>query len=209
MAKNLNSIKLQGIVSSEPVLDEELKYGEKIYSFTLSVPRESGTDDVLILRASNRLVGFDYITDGAIIEVSGDIRTRREKHGFKKRMKISIFCYSIDCIEAIDTKRNNVCEISGTVGKKPLLRKAKTSDRVLCEVQVRVQRPRNKMSFIPVISWGRNAYYSSEFKEGDEIYVIGRFQSRNILRHSGVSFEEDTTYELSAENVEYLDKVVG
>lgn len=208
MARDINSIRLQGVVSSEPVVDEELTSSEKIYTFELSVPRESGTDDILVLRASNRLVGFDYIEKGAIIEVTGDLRTRRVKQGLKKRLKISVFCHSVAEIEVIDTTRNNVCEITGTVGKKPFFRKAKTSDRVLCEVQFKVQRLRNKVSFVPVIAWGRNAYYASEFKKDDKVYAIGRFQSRDIIRHSGMLLEEDTTYELSAEDIEYRDESV-
>ena len=86
-----------------------------------------------------------------------------------------------------------------------MLRKAKSTDRILCEIQLRVQRSRNKVSVIPIIAWGREATYISEFDVGTEISVKGRFQSRELLRHNGDDMESDVTYEVSASGIQVID----
>lgn len=205
---NINKVKLQGTITSEVVLEEELKMGEKIYTFSLTVPRESGAEDVLIIRASNRITSFDCLTEGAVIEVTGDIRTYRYIDGERRRLRLTVFAKSVSAIDKIITSDNNECEISGVVGKQPILRKAKTSDRVLCEVQVKVQRQQNKISIIPVIVWGRDSEYASRFEVGDNISVSGRLQSRNIIRHNGDGddVESSITYEVSATGITKVEE---
>ena len=56
MSEDNNRVIVSGKVVNTPILDHTL-YGEEFYTFDISIPRLSGTFDVLPLTVSNRLMG--------------------------------------------------------------------------------------------------------------------------------------------------------
>ena len=194
-----NSIRVQGKVLTEPKLETVVQDAEDIYIFDIEVKRKSGTVDVLKVRISNITSGFDSITVGTILEVCGEVRTR-QKHG---RLEHSIFCKDLSLIyHEVDTTENNACKLVGRVYKEPLKRKAKKTDRVLCDTVLEVSSNHGKKYYIPCITWGRYADVLASASKGDMVTANGRFQSRVIYKNES-SFN---VYELSANNISVENK---
>lgn len=201
---DFSCIELHGIVVSDLKFVNEFDTGEKFYTFDFDVERRSGTIDKLVCRVSSSMKGFNLVKTGAMLKIIGSVRTRVEKDRDEKRLRLSVFCFSVEEINSCKTTENNTCKIQGTIFKDVNLREVKSS-RLICDMRVKVERSRGKYSIIPVIAWGRYAEFSSQFKDGDEVYIIGRLQSREIVRTRNGVREDDVTFEVSADSVNLID----
>lgn len=209
MNKDVNSVILSGYVKDEPEFVKNFN-GTSIFRTNLGVLRLSGKEDSLPIYLSSRLENFSSVKVGMYIEVNGSMRSTQYRDDNRiKRTRVyvqvsNILSYSTSLPE--DWYDNEVC-FEGRLFKNPIKRKSKDSTSDLTELVVEVYRGYGKYIHIPTIVWGTDAKFISKFTRGTRVSVIGRFQSRYIIRHSkndDDSFESAISYEVSARNIEVL-----
>ena len=94
----------------------------------------------------------------------------------------------------------NVIYLHGFVCKPTVYRDTPLG-RKITDIMLAVNRKYGKSSYIPCISWGRNAMYASCLPVGTELEIYGRIQSRKYLKRSSTDdeiLEEKNAYEVSA-----------
>lgn len=182
----MNQINISGEVVSNPLFSHRIK-GEKFYEFFLSSTRTSGVRDVIRCIISELMLS--QVSMGEMIDISGEIRTcNKESHLF-----IYVFATSIEESNYYD----NYAKLRGFVCRKPELRRTGTG-RDICDLLIAVNRPYGKSSYIPCISWGRNAYRTALLEVGSEIEIDGRLQSREYVKFLDNGEKETrVAYELS------------
>lgn len=192
----MNKIRLTGIVANNPTYSHEV-YGEKFYSFYLINERLSGTNDVLCCIISEAVMPT-FIEQDANIEIVGNIRTRNytEEDG-KRKCEIRVF---VDHVSGTFERNINVNEVTlnGTICKESKYRTTPLG-REIADVLVASNRERSRNSdYIPCVAWGRNALRVSQMTVGTKVVIIGRFQSREYIKHLEDGTEETrVAYELS------------
>lgn len=218
--KDYNSVTLSGLIKEDLEFVTEFK-GTKIYKTTLGIFRLSGVEDILPIYISDRLEDFSKLSKGLYLKISGSMRSSQYRVGNKKRTRV--YVYVKDIIEYFDDVPDdwyiNEVELEGRLFKKPQLRKSKTDivkiknsnkkeKADLAEVILEVYRGYDKYDHIPLIVWGTDAKYISEFERGEKIAISGRFQSRYFIRHvkgSDDELEHSIAYEVSVRNIEVLN----
>lgn len=203
-----NVVELVGEVASEVVFNEEI-FGEKIYIFTLAVPRREDKVDYLPVRVSSRFTVFDKIQNGVKLAITGSIRTRNVKQegDAKRHLEVTVFCSTVDIIEEAEYAPRNMVKLEGLLGKTAHLRSAKRGVRKVCEQSLRVERNHGKVSFIPAIFWGRTAEYVATLPKDTYVRCEGELHSREYLKR-GIEGDEPqrfTAYEFVAGSLELLD----
>lgn len=190
----MNKIKVTGFVANEPAYSHKI-YGEKFYKFNLKSERLSGTTDTLPCIVSETIVGtVEWQKD---IEITGEIRTRNytDENG-KRKCEISIFVESVRDYDGFHD--DNEVTLTGFICKEPKYRETPLG-RQICELVIASNRERSdKSDYIPSIAWGRNALRVSQMAVGAKVEVVGRFQSREYIKHLEDGTEETrVAYELS------------
>lgn len=156
---------------------EYYKYSSELFYYTeLECMRSSGVIDTLPLVISQYMVGESRAGD--IVEVVGEVRSRNNNG------KVEIFIFAQELKVHINTDINEGL-LTGNVCKLPTYRVTPLG-REITDIILAVQRLHGT-DFIPCITWGRTAKYSSRFTVGDRIEVIGRLQSRE--HRKGVAYE--------------------
>lgn len=202
----INTVELVGEVIKEPTLNEEIK-GERIYVTVLRIPRLCQRADELVIRISERFTAFPEVHVGTKLRVTGSIRTRNvhEQNTRHTRLELTVFCLAVDALSEDEYKPRNVVRLEGVFGKTPYLRKAKTSDRKLCEQLIRSVRNYGRVSYIPTVFWGRTAEYVSTLNKGTHVMCEGRLQSREYIKGGALSNEVNPvrgiTYEFCADTI--------
>ena len=69
-----NYLTLVGKVTGEKRFSHEI-YGEKFYSFNLSIPRLSGNADIIPITISERLITDEMLTEGNKLLIKGQFRS--------------------------------------------------------------------------------------------------------------------------------------
>lgn len=170
-------------------------YGERFYSATLEIKRESGKADIIPLLVSERVINVDESINNTCVHVSGEFRSYNQHDEDKSRLKLYVFVHDI---KPVDNMRNiNDVFLEGYICKPPTYRHTPLG-REICDVMLAVNRAFGKSDYIPCILWGRNAYYVRTLNAGDCIRVAGRVQSREYVKDS----ETKTAYELSVSLLE-------
>ena len=79
--------------------------------------------------------------------------------------------------------------------------------REISDLLLAVNRPYDKLDYIPCVIWGRNASYISNFAVGTKIKVVGRIQSREYVKQlkNGDS-ETRVAYEVSVSEVKVMEE---
>ncbi len=148
-------------------------YGEAFYTFSLECDRLSENTDVLPITASERLLARHPLGEGAMVGVTGQLRSYNKLVDGKVRLYLTIFARELtDC-----TTPANEISMLGFICKPPVYR-VTPFGREITDMLVAVNRAYNKSDYIPCIVWGRNARYASGFVVGDRISASGRIQSR-------------------------------
>lgn len=170
-------------------------YGERFYSATLEIKRESGNTDLIPLLVSDRVVNVSESLNNTCVHVSGEFRSYNQHDEDKSRLKLYVFVHDI---KPVDNMRNiNDVFLEGYICRPPTYRHTPLG-REICDVMLAVNRAFGKSDYIPCILWGRNAYYVRTLNAGDCIRVAGRVQSREYVKDS----ETKTAYELSVSLLE-------
>ena len=123
-----NHLVLVGKVTSEKVFSHEI-YGEKFYSFDLSVPRLSGNDDIIPITISERLLMTDDLEIGKKVVIEGQFRSYNSYVNEKNRLVLTVFAkeikFSENQEEEIEVSKENATNevvLDGFICKKPIYR---------------------------------------------------------------------------------------
>lgn len=198
---NNNKVTLVGTIISKFTYDHEV-FGEKFYKGYLTVARKSGTEDVLPLMISERIIDVTEDFIGCRVKVDGHLRSYNRQEGDKKRLKLSVLVVDID--DAGELKDESTIVLEGFLCKKPIYRETPLK-REITDCLLAVNRAYGKSDYIPCIVWGRNAGYVSQFNIGTKLRLEGRIQSRTYNKKlSETEVEERTAYEVSVSRVELL-----
>lgn len=201
-----NQAQVTGVITDEFTFNHEI-YAEKFYTFTLSIPRLSGTDDSVHVMVSERLLSGEDFKVGDCVDIEGQFRSYNsyEDNG-DNRLVLTIFAKDIKRNNDEKSHNPNVLYLNGYICKPPIYRTTPFG-REITDLLIAVNRSYNKSDYIPVIAWGRNARYAKTLDVGDNVRVWGRIQSRNYQKR--ISDEEvitKTAYEVSVNRMELANE---
>ena len=197
-----NQAQVTGVITDEFTFNHEI-YAEKFYTFTLSIPRLSGTDDSVHVMVSERLLSGEDFKVGDRVDIEGQFRSYNsyEDNG-DNRLVLTVFAKDIKKNNDEKSHNPNVLYLNGYICKPPIYRTTPFG-REITDLLIAVNRSYNKSDYIPVIAWGRNARYAKTLEVGDNVRVWGRIQSRNYQKR--INDEEvitKTAYEVSVNRME-------
>jgi single-stranded DNA-binding protein len=218
-----NYLTLVGKVTSEKEFSHEI-YGERFYSFDLSIPRLSGNADVIPVTVSERLINDDMMEIGSKLLIKGQFRSYNSYENEKNRLILTVFAKDIEKLEEVapetevdeegnevqvnefakkDTITNEVVLI-GYICKKPIYRQTPFG-REIADLLLAVNRAYNKSDYIPSIAWGRNARFCQNLEVGTEVKVVGRIQSRSYeKKYEDGTIVKKVAYEVSIGSLEVV-----
>lgn len=205
-----NNVILVGKVANEKRFSHEI-YGEKFYSFDLSVPRLSGNADLIPVTISERLFKEDELVVDKKLRVEGQFRSYNSFEGEKNKLILTVFVKDIEFLsddeEIVVSKDfvSNEITLIGYICKTPIYRQTPFG-REISDMLLAVNRAYNKSDYIPCICWGRNARFSSKLEVGTEVKVVGRIQSRIYeKKFEDGKVEQRVAFEVSISNLELID----
>ena len=199
MEHTANSILLRGSLQDLPRFSHE-NHGRRFYRFVLEVPRLSGAVDILPVIAEETLVNSIDPTAGAMLTVTGQIRSHNQRSDGVRRLMIFVFAGSV---VAEDGEPLNDVFLEGPLCKDPVYRRTPLG-REICDVMLAVPRAFHRADYLPCILWGRTAQEISACVTRDVIRVLGRLQSRTYTKITEEGAQERTAYEISALSAEIL-----
>ena len=89
-----NTILLRGELQQLPQFSHE-NHQKRFYRFILSVPRLSGTVDLLPVIAEEQLLNTIDLSGGAMLQVQGQIRSHNLRENGARRLLIFVFANAI------------------------------------------------------------------------------------------------------------------
>ena len=218
-----NYLTLVGKVTSEKQFSHEI-YGERFYSFDLSVPRLSGNADIIPVTVSERLITDEMMQIGTKLLIKGQFRSYNSYENEKNRLILTVFAKDIEKLEEEvpktevneegeevqvndfvkkETVTNEVVLI-GYICKKPIYRQTPFG-REIADLLLAVNRAYNKSDYIPSIAWGRNARFCQNLEVGTEVKIVGRIQSRNYeKKYEDGTIVKKVAYEVSVGSLEVI-----
>ena len=216
-----NYLTLVGKVTSEKQFSHEI-YGERFYSFDLSIPRLSGNADIIPVTVSERLITDEMMQIGTKLLIKGQFRSYNSYENEKNRLILTVFAKDIEKIDEEpveqledgentvsnefakkDTTTNEVVLI-GYICKKPIYRQTPFG-REIADILLAVNRAYNKSDYIPSIAWGRNARFCQNLEVGSEVKIVGRVQSRNYeKKYEDGTIVKKVAYEVSIGSLEVI-----
>ena len=207
-----NHIILVGKVTSDKRFSHEI-YGEKFYIFDLSVPRLSGTSDIIPITVSERLMVGGDLPVGTKITVEGQFRSYNSYGEGKNKLVLTVFAKNIEMLQdqesEVEAKKDfvsNEVTLIGYICKKPIYRQTPFG-REIADILLAVNRAYSKSDYIPCIAWGRTARFCENMEVGTEVKVVGRVQSRQYeKKHEDGSIENKIAYEVSVSSLEVINQ---
>lgn len=200
-----NQVSIVGEIVSDFVFSHEV-FGEGFYMVDVSVKRLSTSADRIPVMISERLIDVTQDYKGEFIQVTGQFRSYNRHEEKKNRLVLSVFAREVSFVEEEDDKiKSNQIFLDGYICKPPIYRKTPLG-REIADMLIAVNRPYGKSDYIPCISWGRNARFTSGFEVGGHVQVWGRIQSREYVKKlEGEVTERRTAYEVSVSKLEYIE----
>lgn len=201
-----NQVVVIGEIVGDFVYSHEI-FGEGFYMVDLLVPRLSDSSDLIPLMVSERLMDVSSDYRGRTIMVSGQFRSYNRHEEHKNRLILSVFVREVEFLEEmVENEKTNYIFLDGYICKEPVYRKTPLG-REIADILLAVNRPYGKSDYIPCISWGRNARYSSSFRVGERCRIWGRIQSREYMKKlSEDEAEKRVAYEVSVSKLELVDE---
>ncbi len=200
-----NQTVIAGEFISEFIYSHET-FAEKFYTVYISVPRQSGSADILPVTVPERLFDINLDCRGFNALISGQLRSYDKQvcDGLKTKLVLSVFAKEIKLLDELpDSSRTNTVTLDGYICKPPIYRKTPLG-REISDLLLAVNRSYGKSDYIPCICWGRNAKYMETRIIGDQIKVIGRIQSREYQKKiSEAEAEIRIAYEVSVSRLEH------
>ena len=198
-----NNILLRGEMVALPQFSHE-NHHKRFFRFFLSVPRLSGTVDVLPVVVQEQLLETIDLSGGAMLQVQGQIRTHNIRENGVRRLLIFVFATQIT---ATDEPPVNEVQLQGTICRRPGLRRTPLG-RDICDVMLAVPRAFRRADYLPCILWGSTAQELCTCQTGDVLCIEGRFQSRIYTKLTERGMEERTAYEISALTARQVDDIL-
>ena len=90
-----NHIILVGKITDEKKFSHEI-YGEKFYTFDLSVPRLSGNADIIPVTISERLFRDEDLVVDKKVKITGQFRSYNSYENEKNRLILTVFAKDIE-----------------------------------------------------------------------------------------------------------------
>ena len=210
-----NYLTLVGKVTGEKKFSHEI-YGEKFYTFNLSIPRLSGNADIIPITISERLITDEMLTEGNKLLIKGQFRSYNSYENERNKLILTVFAKDVEEIkEAEEQEESDIVKkdettnevvLIGFVCKKPIYRQTPFG-REISDLLLAVNRAYNKSDYIPCIAWGRTARFCENMEVGTEVKVIGRVQSRQYeKKYEDGTVEKRIAYEVSVSNLEINNK---
>ncbi len=193
-----NQITLRGSLASLPQFSHE-NHGRRFFRFFLEVPRLSGAVDTLPVIAEESILNQADLSDGAMLTVSGQIRSHNIRSDGRRHLLIFVFPSSIVCE---DGEPINEVTLEGPLCREPTYRRTPLG-REICDIMLAVPRAFQRADYLPCILWGRTALDASQCHTRDRIRICGRLQSRIYTKVTESGSEERTAYEISALSAEF------
>ena len=200
-----NQAQIIGIIEDEFKLNHEI-YAEKFYTFTLKIPRLSGTFDNIRVMISERLIMDGGYHIGDRVEITGQFRSYNCNEPDGNRLILTVFARDIVPLAEENYKNPNQLYLNGFICKPPVYRTTPFG-REITDLLLAVNRSYNKSDYIPIIAWGRNARFAKNLEVGDNVKIWGRIQSRNYQKR--INEEETitkTAYEVSINRMELVEE---
>ncbi len=188
-----NTIFLRGELLELPQFSHE-NHHKRFYRFFLSVPRLSGTADVLPVIAEEQVLSAIDLSGGQMLEVQGQIRSHNLRENGTRKLLIFVFAAAIT---ATDGEPTNEVTLQGPLCRQPNLRRTPLG-REICDVMLALPRAFKRADYLPCILWGRTAQEIAACTTSDVIHIQGRLQSRVYSKMTENGTEERTAYEISA-----------
>ena len=144
-----NQAQVTGVITDEFTFNHEI-YAEKFYTFTLSIPRLSGTDDSVHVMVSERLLSGEDFKVGDCVDIEGQFRSYNsyEDNG-DNRLVLTIFAKDIKRNNDEKSHNPNVLYLNGYICKPPIYRTTPFG-REITDLLIAVNRSYNKSDYIPV-----------------------------------------------------------
>ena len=210
-----NYLTLVGKVTGEKKFSHEI-YGERFFTFNLSIPRLSGNSDVIPVTTSERLITDEMLTEGNKLLIKGQFRSYNSYENEKNKLVLTVFAKDVQ--EVKDNENSEENEITkkemttnevvliGYVCKKPIYRQTPFG-REIADLLLAVNRAYNKSDYIPTIAWGRNARFCQNLEIGTQVKIVGRVQSRMYeKKHEDGTVEQKVAYEVSICSLELIEQ---
>ena len=201
-----NKVVVMGTVVSELSFSHEV-YEEKFYTFMLSVPRLSETEDIIRVTISEKfLVGLS-LHQGMKVIIRGQFRSYNNFTSIGNRLILTVFVKDIEEAEDKPLENANSIHLNGYICKQPIYRTTPFG-REIADILIAVNRSYNKSDYIPCIAWGRNAKYAETLAIGDNVEIKGRIQSREYQKKiTETETESKTAFEVSVSRIELVKNI--
>lgn len=194
-------------------IDDTLRYshescGEHFYTADVKVKRLSEQEDRIPVLISERLMDVTQDHMGEYIEIQGQFRSFNLHRDTRSQLLLKVFAREIhkvnsEVLEEPARATSNKIYLDGYLCKEPVYRKTPLG-REVADLLLAVNRPYGKSDYIPCISWGRNARFTSNIAVGSHLLIWGRIQSRDYMKKRAESEpERRTAYEVSVSKLEY------
>lgn len=182
-----------------PFIYDHYVCGEEFYNVYISTLRTSGTADVLLVKVSAKIVDVKQDMTGHRIEITGSFRSYNAHDYDRNTLVLYIWADSFLETDSYDIDH---IDMIGYLCRDPKYRRTPLG-REVTDMIIAINRDHNSASdYLPVIAWGRNAFYASGLKIGDMIIASGRIQSREYTKIiDGASYER-IAYEVSISRLE-------
>ena len=210
-----NYLTLVGKVTGEKQFSHEI-YGERFYTFKLSIARLSGNADIIPITVSERIITDEMLSEGKKLLVKGQFRSYNSYENEKNKLILTVFAKDvIELKEEVEedsefAKKDSVTNevvLVGFICKKPIYRQTPFG-REIADILLAVNRAYNKSDYIPSIAWGRNARFSQNLEVGTKVKIVGRVQSREYeKKFEDGRVENRIAYEVSIGSLEIVEEV--
>ena len=201
MEHTINQITLRGQLQQLPEFSHE-NHGRKFLRFLLDVPRLSGAVDTLPIIADELILNALDPCGGAMLTVTGQIRSHNIRSDGKRRLLIFVFAESI---VAEDGEPINEVVLEGPLCKEPIYRRTPLG-REICDVMLAVPRGYKRADYLPCILWGKVAKEVAACQLRDTVQICGRMQSRGYTKVTEEGPQERVAYEISALTAQILSQ---
>jgi len=210
-----NYLTLVGKVTGEKRFSHEI-YGERFFTFNLSIPRLSGNADIIPVTTSERLITDEMLTEGNKLLIKGQFRSYNSYENEKNKLVLTVFAKDVEEVKEDETSEENEIVkkeivtnevvLIGYVCKKPIYRQTPFG-REIADLLLAVNRAYNKSDYIPTIAWGRNARFCQNLEVGTQVKIVGRVQSRIYeKKHEDGTVEQKVAYEVSICSLELIEQ---
>ena len=210
-----NYLTLVGKVTGEKRFSHEI-YGERFFTFNLSIPRLSGNADIIPVTTSERLITDEMLTEGNKLLIKGQFRSYNSYENERNKLVLTVFAKDVEEVEENEENEENEMVkkemttnevvLIGYVCKKPIYRQTPFG-REIADLLLAVNRAYNKSDYIPTIAWGRNARFCQNLEVGTQAKIVGRVQSRMYeKKYEDGTVEQKVAYEVSICSLELIEQ---